>query len=312
MALIYITKQGYPVNSIDFNSQNQTYVSVLTDDVNQQLVFIDEKTATELYRIPDNTYYPVILEGSGSGSSYRCGNNNTASAYYDTVSGGCRNTLTCSSIYTNSRTISGGACNTIAIRRMGTIAGGCRNCISNSDGVQPTIAGGANNKISNSNSCSSYVSIGGGTNNTNSAEYYSTIIGGSNNRVCGNSSTVSGYNNRLLTTSSYVSCASGACNTISASYSSASGFCNTICSGLNFSSVSGFRNVINNSTLSIIGSNSCSAYKSANVRGSNIITNRVAATFVNNLSIMNLPNVAPVESGSLWYDGVDNTVKYVP
>jgi len=311
MALIYITKQGYPVNSIDFNSQNQTYVSVLTDDVNKQLVFIDEKTSNELYRIPDNAYYPVILEGSGSGSSYRCGNNNTASAYYDTVSGGCRNTLTCSQNYTTSRTIAGGSNNTIAIQRKGTIAGGCRNCISTSNGYQPTIAGGTNNKISSS-SYSNYVSIGGGTNNTNSAEYHSTIIGGRYNLVCGNSSTASGYNNRLLTTSSYVSCVSGACNTISASYSSASGFCNTISSALNYSSVSGFKNVISSSAVSIIGSNSCSAYKGANVRGSNIVTNRNGATFVNNLSIKNLPNAAPVESGSLWYDGGDNTVKYVP
>lgn len=91
MALTYITKQGYPELSAEFNSQNQTYVSVYADDINRQLVFIDEKTATELYRIPDTTADAVIVLGEGTGSSYRCGNNNNSSGIGSTVSGGCFN-----------------------------------------------------------------------------------------------------------------------------------------------------------------------------------------------------------------------------
>ena len=55
MALNYISKYGYPVNSLEFNSENQTYVSVYADDVNQELAFIDEKTGNTLYTIGDNT-----------------------------------------------------------------------------------------------------------------------------------------------------------------------------------------------------------------------------------------------------------------
>lgn len=58
MALIYITKQAYPELSPQFNSQNVTYVTVYTDDINKQLVFVDEKTDTELYRIPEMVFPP--------------------------------------------------------------------------------------------------------------------------------------------------------------------------------------------------------------------------------------------------------------
>ena len=69
MALTYITKQGYPVLSSKFNSQNVTYVDVYADDVTKQLVFIDEKTGNELYRIPSFSneffYFEANLTQSG-------------------------------------------------------------------------------------------------------------------------------------------------------------------------------------------------------------------------------------------------------
>jgi len=70
MALTYITKQGYPVTNPKFNSQNVTYVDVYADDVTKQLVFIDEKTATELYRIPsfgsNYLYFEATITQSGT------------------------------------------------------------------------------------------------------------------------------------------------------------------------------------------------------------------------------------------------------
>ena len=39
------------------------------------------------------------------------------------------------------------------------------------------------------------------------------------------------------------------------------------------------------------------------VMGIGIVTNRGCTTFVNNLSIMNIPTVAPAESGAVWRNG---------
>ena len=45
--------------------------------------------------------------------------------------------------------------------------------------------------------------------------------------------------------------------------------------------------------------------------GSDIIANRVCTTFVNQLSVTQLPTVAPVQFG-LYYDPATCIVKYVP
>jgi len=95
----------------------------------------------------------VIVEGIGTGSSERCGNNNNASGNCSTVSGGERN---CAS--NSYSTISGGYCNT-ASNNYSFVGGGAFNCASGAASI-----------------------VSGGRNNTASA-YYSTVSGGYANQV---------------------------------------------------------------------------------------------------------------------------------
>ena len=78
----------------------------------------------------------VMVVSSGVGSVERCGNDNEASSFYSTVSGGRCNTSSC-----NYSTIGGGYCN-ISSGLTSTVGGGDQNI---SDGFQSTIAGGAYN-----------------------------------------------------------------------------------------------------------------------------------------------------------------------
>ena len=136
--------------------------------------------------------YGIIVLDSGTGSSVRCGNGNTASANYSTVSGGFGSTTsgygstiaggggnTASNYFS---TIGGGNCNDVA-GHFATIAGGGFNT---SSGYGAFIGGGGSNT---SSSCGTVVA--GGTSNIASAAH-ATISGGSTNTACNINSTIAG------------------------------------------------------------------------------------------------------------------------
>ena len=66
----------------------------------------------------------------------------------------------------------------------------------------------------------------------------------------------------------------------------------------------GYNNTISASYSGILGGrnnnvqNSCSM-----IVGSNITTDRDCTTYVNNLSIKNIPTIAPAQSGAVWRNG---------
>ena len=168
----------------------------------------------------------IMVAGTGTGSTIRDGNTNTATCAYSTVSGGCANTV--SSCYS---VISGGNTNSIATVTVGiypataqVINGGTCNriCATSNSGITPggnTISGGLCNVI---NTNSNFSVITGGQRNTLSGNY-AVLSGG-----CGN--TASGYGSILI---------GGICNTASGYQSfigtgftsTASGFYSTIVGG---------------------------------------------------------------------------------
>jgi hypothetical protein len=203
------------------------------------------------------------------------------SAYHpNIIAGGAFNTI---NDYTSASTISGGYNNTVS-GGYSTIGGGYYNEIRSASGG--FISGGLYNGILNGN----YSSIGGGSFN---------LIGGnfSANSVIGG----------------------GNCNTLNGPYSFiGSGFSNTVCTN-GSSIVGGVQNSISNTTsTAFIGggeNNTVSGYSSAIlggvcntagcncafIVGSNITADRACTTFVNNLSIKNIPTAAAgLPSGSVW------------
>jgi hypothetical protein len=163
-------------------------------------------------------------------------------------------------------------------------------------GNYSVIAGGQNNT-----SGGNYSASLSGQNNI-SAGLYSSVIGGLSNCTTGNYSFVGGGNlNKAFGLCSFIG--GGICNTTSGNYSSSivGGACNVSCA--EYSIVGGgFRNQATRQRSSILGgfSNVASCACSFIV-GSNITTNRNCATFVNNLSIMNVPtSSAGLPTGAVW------------
>jgi hypothetical protein len=174
--------------------------------------------------------YGIIVLDSGTGSSVRCGNGNTASANYSTVSGGFGNTASC-----YSATIAGGGGNTASdyfatvgggnfndAGQFATVGGGGYNT---SSGYGSFIGGGGSNTSSGSGSV-----VAGGTANAASSGN-STVGGGTGNTVSAANSTVSGgYTNTASSLSSTVG--GGSYNTACNIFSTISGGSNNLASGL--------------------------------------------------------------------------------
>ena len=174
--------------------------------------------------------YGIIVLDSGTGSSVRCGNGNTASANYSTVSGGFGSTTsgygstiaggggnTASNYFS---TIGGGNCNDVA-GHFATIAGGGFNT---SSGYGSFIGGGGSNISSGSGSV-----VAGGTSNAASAGN-TTIGGGTVNIASSANSTVSGgYTNTASSTFSTVG--GGSYNTACNIFSTISGGDDNFASG---------------------------------------------------------------------------------
>ena len=169
--------------------------------------------------------------------------------------------------YFGGSTVSGGICN-ISTGSYSTIGGGCGN---SNTGLKSTISGGSNNTASSYNGGST---IGGGICNTSCGDY-SLIGGGCCNINCGLFSTISGgSNNFILDGGSTIG--GGRCNISTGSYSAIlGGICNT--------------------------TNGCDC---SMIVGACISANRVFTTFVNNLSIMNIPTSSVgLPSGAVWRNG---------
>jgi hypothetical protein len=178
------------------------------------------------------------------------------------------------------------------------------------------IAGGNSNTICGN---SNYSFIGGGRNNTASCNY-STVSGGYSNTASCYHSTVSG--GLLNTSSGYRSTVGGgAQNTASSIYSTvgggfknnSSGQCSTVgggvgntASGYN-STISGGRSNTASGLYSFIAggvSNNTNNLACAFIVGSNITADMSGTTFVNQLSIKNIPtSSAGLSSGAVWSNG---------
>jgi len=158
-----------------------------------------------------------------------------------------------------------------------------------------TISGGYNNTISCTNVFDSTIRsvIGGGQYNTIATGYVSFIGGGTfntlgtpNNVASGDASVISGGDSNV--NFGYKSVVSG-------------GFVNKILGG-NFNGI--FGGECNN----VNQNNNCT-----HIIGSNITSNRSCATFVNNLSIMNVPTSASgLPTGAVWRDPATNGLFIVP
>ena len=160
--------------------------------------------------------------------------------------------------------IGGGSSNT-TYAQYSTIGGGKSNTAS---GISSTVGGGFNNDSIGGSS-----TVGGGLSNSASA-CFSTIGGGNGNTIIGCLSTVGGGQYNIATGNS----------------STIGGGCLNTASGVASAILGGLGNLANCSCSMIVGSN--------------ITADRVCATFVNNLSIKNIPtSSAGLPSGSIYRIG---------
>jgi len=238
----------------------------------------------------------VILLGAGTGSSYRCGNNNCACGDFSTVSGGYGNTDNqgivqqgqnsnysviagglCNQSFGTANVVSGGICNTSSFSGYGsggmypnTISGGFSNFIgTGSGGKVPhganVIGGGHTNTISSAYTVNGN-SISGGYCNTITDGYGMTISGGYCNTISATygASTISGGYQNLV--SAGASIIAGGYKNIANCYNSTimGGYCNTI-SGYGASILGGSNNTISGcySTASGYNNTISGAYSSA-------------------------------------------------
>lgn len=224
-------------------------------------------------------------------------NANSISANYSSISGGSNNTN-----IGNYSNIGGGQYN-VQTNECSNIDGGSNNSIGSFVGLgcYTYIGGGISNLILGD--CSV---ISSGESNYISCNNSSFILGGKNNTSIGLFSTLSGYMN---TVSSY-GVTFGSNNTASGT--------ETILGGKNNSSLAstysaiggGDSNLItlSSSYSAILGgeNNNTNSFYIVHIMGNNITANRDCTTFVNNLSIMNIPtSPAGLPIGSVWRSGLN-------
>jgi hypothetical protein len=220
----------------------------------------------------------VCNTASGIRSSIVNGISNTASGNCSFIGGGNLNTASC----INSTIING--CSNTATSCFSFIGNGCGNAVS---GIFSTIVGGEKNLAQ---------AIGG------------FIGGGECNSVCNSTSGCLAYgaavvggvgNNTTGGTWSLASCAFAVAPTI----------CNA---GIYSFVGGGFQNIASSANSAVLGgtTNNTSTFDCAMIVGSNITADRACATFVNNLSIKNIPtSSAGLPSGSVWSNvGILNIV----
>jgi hypothetical protein len=247
------------------------------------------------------------MNAGGSGSSILGGNNNTLTGVNTSIINGAGNsnggTFT---LLGSGQANALGGCYSSIINGLGNIVGSSYSCIGGGD--SNTIQGGAigtqGNKI-----------IGGGNGNTiGYRPGWATIINGTNNKIYENNSSYNFFYNTVI---------SGKDNTIINSKAStiAGGNCNIINDSYGQNVYSGFIgggtcNTINGSYSFVAGGckNTVSWFDSCVfIAGSNITANRSCSTFVNNLSIMNIPtSPTSLPSGSVWRNPTTNGLFIIP
>ena len=253
---------------------------------------------------------PFKYDINGTGIEPILGTNN-ASGDFATIGGGFYNKIFPSQNYNNNYpkigdVINGGNCNTINTNTYlvygatggNTIGGGFCNTANPYIGFV-TIGGGQGNIAS----CS-FSTIGGGFCNT-ASNYFSTVGGGLSNVTSAKYSTINGgYNN---TASNYGATVGGGTNNIASELNSTvGGGCGNTASGTSSTIGGGSCNTASGNYSAILGgaSNTTNSCACAFIVGNNITADRVCTTFVNNLSIKNIPTAsAGLPSGSVWRNG---------
>lgn len=213
-----------------------------------------------------------IIGGGFSNSAFNC---------YSTIGGGALNRAcgigsTVSGGYVNcaiaALSIVGGGCNNKSCGFLSTVSGGKGNTAS---ALYSTVAGGCGNSAQG---CNSFV--GGGIKNT--ACLGSAVVGGASNSAqgCG-SAVVGGLNNAAVACGSFIG--GGCCNSVTTAS------CNS----------------------AILGGicNSTGEFKNSFIVGTCITSDRQCTTFVNNLSIVNVPNSDPGTFGAVWWDSANCSLR---
>lgn len=251
--------------------------------------FSDYSTSCSSY------HHSIILGGSGNTMNGWLGNATISGGYQNTISGGYAfiaggsYNFSCNS----SNTFINGA-NNKAIQSYTANIGGVGNTICNSNFT--SILGGVQNSIT----CSGYTNMGAGRLLIARNAPKSTLAGGMTNSIC------------FTTLPSNLGCFSN--NTISGGYRNciydshnsfiAGGFCNRIHNVVETDSANGIMGGKSNLIQDL-----CKTF----IVGSDITADRNCTTFVNNLSIVDLPtSAAGLPSKSLWYDSTTCVVKFVP
>ena len=235
---------------------------------------------------------PIPIGCTSFGATIGGGINNTVSGNYGTIAGGQSNSIgagTCSGI---GATVGGGVQNAAASPGATVSGGGFIFCqFSIASGVNSTIGGGAKHTASGI-----YSTIGGGDTNQASGTH-SNVSGGRFNSASGTYSTVAGGSNNAA---------------MAADSSITGGQFNNIIAFANGSFIGGGQsNVACQQFTGILGGiYNRVDHSHSMIVGSCIVTDRICTTFVNNLSIKNIPlSSAGLPSGSVWNDG--GTLKIV-
>jgi hypothetical protein len=213
---------------------------------------------------------PVIINGGGKNSSYRCGVSNSSDANYSASLGGCKNSI---SDYSNFSVIAGGNVNGILgytgknnCSYCSTIAGGSSNYICRSKDSFIGGGGGNSNLASNGTvigggalncniATSTLSTIGGGLGNVHNASIFGFIGGGYKNASTADTTVIGGGSYNVITQIQGVI---------------GGGYYNTV-------------NSIDSSILGGVGNSVVAGYTNIHIIGSNISGNISNYTFVNNL-----------------------------
>jgi hypothetical protein len=236
---------------------------------------------------------------SGCASTVAGGQANTASNYHATIGGGYGNTASFSR-----STVSGGYQNTASCYAA-TVVGGLQNTASNSyafvgagqcntaSGFLSVVTGGGGFASGNVAS-GGYSFIGGGSGdfmlgNQCASGQYSSIVGGKANTASGNYSSIGGgYIN--IAGCAYSVVGGGGLNRAIGNSTIVGGGYNNTASGI-YSGILG-------------GSGNATACCYSFIVGTGITADRICSTFVNNLSIKNIPtSSAGLPAGSVWSNG---------
>lgn len=331
----------------NFRTEGSQHYSVVANTLNQNtaipapgIIVLGSGTCSTMRCGVSNTATgacSAALSGSSNtatnpGAVIAGGESNAASGFYSTIAGGRNNT---SSNYTSF--VGSGICNRATGFRS-SIVGGIKNL---NNAIDSFIGGGnCNNTCNSTSGCLSYGAVvtGGVGNNTTggtwnlptctftvapticNAGQYSFVGGGFQNKAVGQRTSIGG-GSKNTASGSYSVIFGGVCNTASGVYftsilggtfNTASSYYTLVVGGVSntasakyASVVSGKSNTASGLYSSILGGVSNTASNAcAFIIGSNITSDRVCTTFVNNLSIKNIPtSSAGLPSGAVWRNG---------